>query len=356
VIINAAKYLQYNPWLIVEDNRQTLQENQVFGQTGEILSDIRENGKPRKWRERKRQSLAIAKAYSFIDELKKYAHKIADCGSYLKFSACSHGHYKRLLYAIFCHCRLCILCQWRKSLVIYHQLFGLIHAHRKQYKSDIPLLLTLTVPNVSGDELKICLDNMQHAFRKLSNRNPFKRATRSWFRSLEITYNAKRKDYHPHYHVLLLVPENYFKRNRGLYIDQSDWLRMWQEATGIPKITQVDIRRVKKRKEGVIETITAEVAKYATKPSSYVKKQARGEYMADKQVVETLHDALKGRRLVAFGGFFVKLRKELKLKDIEQSNLVNISEEQQPCTCPICESTLREELYRWHTGVRDYVS
>jgi len=138
-------------------------------------------------------------------------------------------------------------------------------------------------------------------------------------------------------------------------IDRDKWLTMWRESTGNPGITQVDIRRVRKRKKGEIEGVAAEVGKYATKPSSYLEKARTGDYTANPVVIDTLDKALSGRRLVAFGGLFTKLRKELKLKDIEQVNLVNITEQEQQCTSPICQSTLREELYSWNIGMRGYV-
>ena len=44
---------------------------------------------------------------------------------------------------------------------------------------------------------------MQKSWNRLLNRNPVKRIARSWFRGLEVTYDAERGDYHPHYHVLM---------------------------------------------------------------------------------------------------------------------------------------------------------
>lgn len=333
----------------MQKNRQLEPKKQA--KTGEILSD----GK-RDWQKYKMQSIAIAGAYKILDDLKKYAYQIADCGAWLKFTACPKGHEKRLIQASFCRCRLCVTCQWRKSLAMFHQVITLIHAHRERYKSDIPLLLTLTVPNMGKDKLADELDNMQLAFKKLMKRRNVKRAARSWFRGLEITYNPDRQDYHPHYHVLLMVPKAYFDHKRGLYIDRDQWLTMWQEVTGLPAITQVDIRRVKKQsKKKALEAVTAEVAKYATKPSSYVKRLASGDFEADSKVIETLHWALKGRRLVAFGGLFAKLRKELHLKDVEDTDLVNITDDQQACQCSVCQSTLVDELYKWHIGAKQYV-
>ena len=311
----------------------------------------------RDWQKYKLQSLAVSTAYGFFEEIAKYANQIAQCGLYLKFSSCPEGHVKRLVQAYFCRSRLCVTCQWRKSLAMFAQLITLIHAHKGRYKSDVPLLLTLTVPNVKGDDLKNGIDNMQYSFKKMVNRTPFKRAVRSWFRGLEITYNDKQDSYHPHFHVLLVVPGAYFKRERGLYIGRDTWLAMWREATGIPEITQVDVRRVRKQsKRKPIEAITAEVAKYATKPASYVKRTLKGDFEASGEVVRTLHYALRNRRLVAYGGLFAKIRKELRLEDVEKSDLIHITDEQQGCQCSICKSDLVDEIYKWNLGAGNYLN
>jgi plasmid rolling circle replication initiator protein Rep len=324
--------------------------------TGEILLDTSKSGKKRDWKRYKEQSLAVSAAYFPLQELMKYGEKLFSCGSYLHFKTCPHGHIKKLVEAYFCRARGCPMCQWRKSLVMFHQVLELIHAHKAKYKSDIPLLLTLTVPNVSSAELKLMLDKMQKSWKKLSERKKFSKAIRSWFRSLEVTYNEKSDTFHPHFHVLLLVPKDYFERSCNLYIERNDWLFMWQEVTGISEITQVDIRRVRKKSSRKpLEAIAAEVAKYATKPSSYIKESPEGLFEASGSVVETLHYALKGRRLVAFGGLFNELRKALKQVDVEEADLVQITDEEKPCLCSICQSGLVDELYRWYAGIRQYV-
>jgi plasmid rolling circle replication initiator protein Rep len=200
------------------------------------------------------------------------------------------------------------------------------------------------------------LDKMQKAWKRLSERVRFERSIRSWFRALEVTYNAESDTYHPHFHVLLLVPKNYFDHGRGLYISRDEWLGLWQEVTGMPEITQVDIRKVRKQSSRKpLEAITAEVAKYATKPSSYIEKSPKGVLKASKEVVKALHYALKGRRLVAFGGLFNALRKDLKQEDVEEADLIQITEEASACACSVCQSKLIDELYRWHIGLRQYV-
>jgi plasmid rolling circle replication initiator protein Rep len=338
----------------MRDNSKIVLKNQV--ETGEMLSDNGRSGKERHWKKYKEQSLAVSEAYSIYEELVRYGESISSCGSYLRFQSCPQGHEKKLIEAYFCRTRLCPMCQWRKSLVMFHQVLELIHAHRKEYTSDIPLLLTLTVPNVKADELKQMLDKMQNAWYTLAKRVRFKKSVRSWFRALEVTYNAESDTYHPHYHILLLVPMNYFVYSRGLYISRDEWLALWQEVTGMREITQVDIRRVRKQSSRKpLEAISAEVAKYSTKTSSYIQKTNEGHLRASGKVIKTLHYALKGRRLVAFGGLFSEIRKALKQTDIEKANLVQITEEKTPCLCSVCQSSLLEELYRWHIGLRQYL-
>lgn len=329
-------------------------KNQV--ETGELLSDLSKSGKERLWKQYKEQSIAVSEAYRVYQELVRYGESVASCGSYLRFQSCPQGHEKKLIEAYFCRKRLCPMCQWRKSLVMFHQVLTLIHAHSEKYRSDIPLLLTLTVPNVKAGDLKLMLDKMQKSWDRFAKRAKFKKAIRSWFRALEVTYNAELNTYHPHFHILLLVPRNYFECKYGLYIDHDEWLALWQEVTGMPEITQVDIRRVRKQSSRKpLEAISAEIAKYATKPSSYIQKTAEGHLRASEKVIETLHYALKGRRLVAFGGFFTEIRKALKQPDVEEANLIQITEEKIPCLCSVCQSSLLEELYRWHIGLRQYL-
>lgn len=319
------------------------------------LEDLKPSGKKRSWNKNKGLSMIISQAYFLISELKRYGELIASCGSYLKFGACAVvAHGKKLIDANFCKARLCVMCQWRKSLVIRKQVLDLVHWHRERYSTDVPLLLTLTVVNAPGSELNKAIDQMNVAWRRLMQLKVVKRAVRSWFKSLEITYNSDRQDFHPHFHALLMVPASYFMKSRGLYIPHEEWLRLWRKSMRDDRITQADIRKIKPRKEGMLEGLAAEVAKYATKPSSYIFENSEGKDETSPDVIKELHYALKGRRLIGFGGLFNEIRKERKMVDVENADLVQIEEDETPCTCKICGSTLLEELYRWDFGVRQY--
>ena len=141
-----------------------------------------------------------------------------------------------------------------------------------------------------------------------------------------------------------------------MYIERDQWLRIWQEVTGLPEITQVDIRKVKKLKKGdAITTVAAEIAKYATKSSDYVKATKDGLCEADSKVIEALHVAIRRRRLVAFGGEFKRYKQALKLAEVEEADMVKIDDKEKTCHCRVCESELLPQMYRWQIGLRQYV-
>jgi plasmid rolling circle replication initiator protein Rep len=354
------------------------QKSQRENQLGSLI-DLKPTGKRRNWDKAKRMSLAVSTAYSQNVDLERYGEKIKSCGNYLKFKACTDvTHGKKLVDAYFCKCRQCVMCQGRKSNVIRKQVIDLTREHLARYSTDVPLLLTLTVPNEPGSNMIKTIDQMTAAWKRLMQLKVVKEATRSWFRSLEITYNPDRDDFHPHFHAVLMVPKVYFLKKSGLYITRDEWLKLWQQSMRDDRITQVDIRRIQSKDFGEIEAFVGEAAKYATKPSSYILENEIGKYEADPQVVSDLHYAIRGRRLVAYGGLFSQIRKEKKMEDVEKADLVNvdgdiISSEHRledvekadlvnvdgdivssEHRCKICESELVEEVYRWNFGAEQY--
>ena len=153
-----------------------------------------------------------------------------------------------------------------------------------------------------------------------------------------------------------MVPESYFRKNRGLYIPHEGWLKNWQQSTRDDRITQIDIRPIKNKGKASIESIVAEVVKYATKPASYIFKNKDGKKEADPKVIENLHHGLRGRRLIGFGGHFTQIRKTKKMADVEKADLVNAEENNHSdkCSCKICKGKLFEEIFLWNQEKGNY--
>jgi len=75
-----------------------------------------------------------------------------------------------------------------------------------------PFLITLTVPNCSGDDLSFVIDKLQRSFNRfykffsLNDKNAYSNRYMRFdacIRCLEITYNLMTNMYHPHYHCLV---------------------------------------------------------------------------------------------------------------------------------------------------------
>lgn len=112
-------------------------------------------------------------------------------------------------------------------------LAGTIHNFKNPFSQLLcdgynPYLLTLTVPNCTGGELRDTIDNMNKAFRKFFNsfNYPLTGVTTKGFserlisfdaalKVLEITYNEKTNLFHPHFHIMIFskdYPEELFKK------------------------------------------------------------------------------------------------------------------------------------------------
>lgn len=163
-----------------------------------------------------------------------------------------------------CKHRFCPTCNFFKS----RKLAGKLICKLSQLNSREALLLTLTVPNVPLEALRAMVAKMNKAFPKMKKYKAFNAAIKGGIKALEITYSQDRNDYHPHFHILLLVDRYYFKSRD--YIKRDEWLLMWQKCMNMPQITQVDIRKLKpkngNKNAGVYETL-----KYSLKHTDLFK-------------------------------------------------------------------------------------
>ena len=332
--------------------------------TGEILRDFRRDGTERPWKKKKEQSLRLAEAYHTLGFGKK-ALRIKECGSFLKFLECPNNvqHGKRLKHANFCRVRLCPTCQWRKSILLALQVRQVCHCIFLLKPTVRFLFLTLTVPNVRGDKLSRAIDELFEGWKRLTKRKELRRILLGYFRALEVTYNRERDSYHPHFHILLVVPSSYFCGDN--YIKRDQWLALWKECVRDETITQVDIRSVKSlgdvhSSKGLAAGIAGEVAKYSTKPDEYLEgDEEEGEENESErvEVIKTYDVALRRRRLIGWGGLLREIHRELGFEDVETADLVDINGEVIPdgCKCLVCSSDLVEHIYMWRIGLNEYM-
>jgi plasmid rolling circle replication initiator protein Rep len=320
--------------------------------TGEVLEDVTRRGKNRGWREKKLMNEKLAAGYGASVSFDHLQSRALGCSTYLRFAECSTGlggHTKKLVAANFCHLRLCPMCAWRRSLKVASQVRLVCHTALAEDPKLRFVMLTLTIPNVSGVELGAAMTHLYASFDKLLRRKETV-VVQGFFRALEITYNRERDDYHPHLHAILAVPENYFKHN---YVKRERWLELWRESTGQPEIISVDVRSVRARREGgdALAAAAAEVGKYSVKVTDILGKND-AETAAR---VEVLHSALFRRKLVAWGGLLKQIVQQLALSDAETENADLVGASLGDCRCSICASDLISHSYKWLSFLREYV-
>ena len=109
--------------------------------------------------------------------------------------------------ANFCRNRFCPTCQWRRSVKLFRQNYECFRWIKTKYPGCRFIFLTLTVRNVPIDSFASCLADMSAAWNRFTLRRDFKRlGLLGWLRVLEITRNSGSGTYHPHFHVVLVVP------------------------------------------------------------------------------------------------------------------------------------------------------
>ena len=289
-----------------------------------------------KFSEHKLQSNDIY--FKFYDTgFKNEAKKIKQCGNYLEFVLKEHqitkDTKKKLAGANFCKNRFCPMCNWRRVRNITGQLKDAFSVIQEKQKVAT-LFLTLTVSNPDVKDLKETIAKMNKSFKKMSETKAFNNAVLGYFKSVEILGDKTPKGQaHPHFHILLIVKESYFKKSD--YLNKSQWTEMWKNALGVDYIPVVDVRRIKSKNENFSDTDSAiiETAKYAVKHTDLVKRSNEDFYYLFMQT--------KGLRFISAGGI---LKEHLNLIKIDE-DLINIKKENEALWIEICRL-----IYTWQNG------
>ena len=268
----------------------------------------------------------------------KKAEQVLNCGVSLWFHLKEHQITKeqklKLAEMYTCKDRFCPFCNWRRQLkyskLVYEYLDELQSQKNLRY-----IFLTLTVPNCHIDDLRATIEHMNKSFQRFHQTKRFKNSILGYLRVLEYTVEKKRKDYiHPHFHILLAVEPRYFVDER--YINQKEFLQMWRDATRNQNITQVNIKKIKPKKNSnltALQSAVFEVAKYSVKHTDLVKKS---DYVFTKILNQT-----RNMRFFSTGGILKEMINLLKCDE----DLIQFNKDVEALWIEI-----EEEIYRWQNG------
>lgn len=283
----------------------------IIPQVGSYVKDT-----DKKWLQKKGQNLEIAKKFYAAgklfhrEDLLKRSANMLDCARWLNMTLCPTCGRAEVKRANLCRDRFCPTCTWRLSLRRFAEMCAVM-AHVQDYGTAYSAsFLTLTVKNCNPEDLRENLKKMSAAWNRLACGRQFKKMVVGWARSLEITYNAKTNQFHPHYHVILLLdPE----KVRAFSVMQVWFRRKWARAIdeGYEPIT--DFRYIQAGDDvtgEAFEKAICETYKYTVKPDD----------MADMPLgtLATFTQAVYNIRSAAYGGIIKAARMLLNFTDTEE--------------------------------------
>jgi hypothetical protein len=192
--------------------------------------------------------------------------------------------------------------------------------------------VTLTVPNVSAGELPAAVRGMIRTFQavKLAMRRTDKVKLVA-LRKYECTYNARRDDFHPHFHIVVETPE----MARLLL---ARWLEAYPEARGIAQ-------NVKPINDDGLRELFKYFTKLVTKTRGK-KNEAGRSRPVNPVALDIIFRSMKGLRVYQPVGFTIAKEKP----DADAATL-----EPSEATTAICRVTERV-VWEWSQAVADWIA
>lgn len=322
----------------------------------------------------------------------KYASKIEQCGSWLRFAQTSDDKLK-LSDARFCKIPNCPMCQQRRSAKWRAKFLTLVPQIRENYPTHKWLFLTLTIRNCELDDLRPTLRHLNESFRRLSQLKRFPmeglvksvEVTRVWDCYHQGTYLGRHgtkwvvqwelksgckldleptTEVHPHLHVCGLVAASYFTGR--CYIKQDEWTDLWQQSLRVDYKPIVNIKAVKPKKNqkllptpeefekdpnadetGLVIAI-CETLKYTVKEQDLVGVWCPDETV-NSQWLKLLTQQLYKTRRIEYRGTLKELGKELEAA-YEDDDLIHINEDDE-----FTEDITKELVFAWDKAISRYV-
>lgn len=319
----------------------------------------KERKKPKtEWAEYKKASLHVADLLRDAG-FEKRAKRVRECATMIKGAKCPQCGRTEITSANFCRDKLCPTCAWRLSLKRYAEFMGMVG-----YLNDLEDyhvgFLTLTVRNCKPSALRFVLKQMSEDWNRLNSRRHFSRMCDGWARSVEVTYNAETRTFHPHYHIIMIIKGEYD------FADYQITLRdEWQAAARLSYVPITDFREVDTQKaaaeistdsetagfldmahfrpdSGALSGALLEITKYCFKPKDFDTIPV--------QDFRELAVALKGLRMCAFGGVLKDARKALEMPETTE---LDDSDKIVPRECK-CGAIMEEIALRWSFSQAQY--
>lgn len=273
-----------------------------------------------KWSEKKKRAKIISQKMRKIGEYTR-ASRMEHCAEIINAGVCENCGGMTVKYANLCRDRFCPICTWRLSMRRFANMYTIVQGLRCAYPEANWGFITLTAKNCKPEGLKDMLDEMFRVWNSIASSYKFKERIAGWARSLEVTYNAKTNELHPHFHILVLFHECKAPHMHYILYRWCQGMRKKYRTTYLAQDAQQIFTG---QDEAVIgwkvddnpeddEAVNAilETYKYT------VKDKEIGDMPLS--TFRATVEALKGRRLVAFGGSVKEYAKNCEMDNIDDT-------------------------------------
>lgn len=246
------------------------------------------------WKVKYEEAKYVANHFRLLGKESK-AKRISECGSIVIATNLGTGeitHYRNR-----CNVRLCPICTWRKGLKKAEEMKAIVKNINTNYNYKW-ITLTLTTKSVKGEDLQQEIDKLNKGLTKLLSYAKVKKVVKGTFSALEITYNIKTNEYHPHFHVMVAVMPSYFKKAE-YRIKNDEWTTLWKKAMSIDYVPVVKVKVVDDT-NNIIEELSKFI--YYIAKGIFNNLNEKLKYDIYNLVVDRLDDALSYKRLFRYTG------------------------------------------------------
>lgn len=286
-----------------------------------------------KWSEHKKLSEKMAQKMLKAGFISRGV-RMSNCSDTMSFSICDDCGKARIHHASLCRDKLCPTCMWRLAKQRYRCMSDILKIAAADEPNAVYSFMTLTVPNCKVEDLSNTLDMMSEAWKRFIQRVAFKESVKGYARSLEITYNAEKREMHPHYHFIVMFDCHEIADAYETKL-LSDWLLVWRGSKA--SIKGQDIRRICSYDVGTEQDVAKaalEVYKYSVKETDLLNMPLG--------IFKEFVIAFKGRRVTAFGGLFKEYK---KIVGIDTENVEDINDNGVCGFC--CSKRCHDIVVRW---------
>lgn len=204
--------------------------------------------------------------------------------------------------------------------------------------------LTLTVRNCKPENLGYVIKKMNEDWNRMLAGRKIKALVTGWARSLEITYNEKTNQFHPHFHIIVLMNDFLGEGETNKFFRKA-----WDKACRLDYEPITDFRMI----DGSLESTAVDndkIYKAILETFKYSVKDKELENMP-MQTFREFVQAISGVRFVSYGGVIKQARKALDIKETDEDG-EDIELSRDKCTCGtellkmVCEWSFTEGQYK----------